>query len=370
MSTKEQIAALLENSGTEFISGSDIAQKLDITRAAVWKCIKQLEEKGYEIESAKRGYRLGEKSDALSKNAIYKYLEEASQRKREVVGHTEEGMGCKGETIGQDGKETGSKEDVTDRFNIEVFDFIDSTNTYLKERAQKYLNEAKDNGKSPWYVVVSDSQSGGRGRMGRSFVSPSKSGIYLSVLFKPQLSAQQAVRMTTAAAVAACFAIEENTDKKPGIKWVNDIYIDGKKTCGILTEASIDIEGGGLDWVVIGIGFNVYEPLGGFPEELKDIAGAITGERERDLRSRITASFLSRLYDICSDLKSSDFTEEYKRRCFLIGKQVNVLRDDKQIPALVTGLDDELHLLVRYEDGSSEALNSGEVSIRGWRNGN
>ena len=329
MNAKQQTAEILENSGTEYVSGSFIAEKLGITRAAVWKCIKQLETEGYEIESTKKGYRLGNKSDALSRSLILKYLgEEASY------------------------------------YNIEVFDVIDSTNTYLKKKAPEYLAQAGDPKTTPWYAVIADRQDLGRGRMGRSFCSPAGSGIYLSVLFKPQLLAQQAVSMTTAAAVAACRAIEECTDSKPQIKWVNDIYIDGKKTCGILTEASVDLEGGGFDWAVIGIGFNVYMPEGGFPEEIKDIAGAIASERERDLRSRIAATFLSQLHAICKDLKASGFSKEYKERCFLIGKDINVIRDGKLIPATAYDLDDELHLLVRYENGTTEALNSGEVSVR------
>ncbi len=329
MNAKQQTAEILENSGTEYVSGSFIAEKLGITRAAVWKCIKQLETEGYEIESTKKGYRLGNKSDALSRSLILKYLgEEASY------------------------------------YNIEVFDVIDSTNTYLKKKAPEYLAHAGDPKTAPWYAVIADRQDLGRGRMGRSFCSPAESGIYLSVLFKPQLLAQQAVSMTTAAAVAACRAIEECTDSKPQIKWVNDIYIDGKKTCGILTEASVDLEGGGLDWAVIGIGFNVYMPEGGFPEEIKDIAGAIASERERDLRSRIAATFLSQLHAICKDLKASGFSKEYKERCFLIGKDINVIRDGEMIPATAYDLDDELHLLVRYENGTTEALNSGEVSVR------
>ena len=327
MNAKQQIAEILENSGDEYISGSAIAGSLGITRAAVWKCIKQMEEDGYEIESSKKGYRLGSSSNALSASCIRKYLG-----------------------------------DSADKFRLEVFDVIDSTNTYLKQRAHEYLSSQDD--KAVWHVAVSDRQNNGRGRMGRSFVSPSGSGIYLSVLFKPQTDARQAVSITTAAAVAACIAIEECTDKNPLIKWVNDVFIDGRKTCGILTEASVDLESGGLEWAVLGIGFNVYMPKDGFPEEIKDIAGPITEKRTRDLRSRISASFLTHLYEICNTPDASGFKDEYRRRCFLIGRPINVIRGEQSIPAVATGLDEELHLLVRYPDGTTEALNSGEVSVR------
>ncbi len=320
MNTRQQVAALLEQGGSEYISGSAIAQSLGLTRAAVWKCIKQLEDEGYSIESTKRGYRLGGLSDAISEGSIRRYL--------------------------------GSLAEV---YSLEVLGSVDSTNNYLKSKAAEL---------PAWHAVVASSQSAGRGRLGRSFASPAGTGVYLSVLLRPQLPAQEALRITTAAAVSACLAIEECTDEKPSIKWVNDVFVRGKKTCGILTEASIDLESGGLDWAVMGIGFNVYEPEGGFPEELKDIAGAISPVRARDLRSRITASFLKAFYGICEDLGSNSAAGEYKKRSFIIGKHINVIRSGQSRPAEALDIDEECRLIVRYEDGSTEALSSGEVSVR------
>jgi len=320
MNTKQQVAELLEKGGTDYISGNDIAQSLGLTRAAVWKCIKQLETEGYSIESAKRGYRLGALSDALSEGSIRKYL--------------------------------GS---YSEKFSLEVFQSIDSTNSYLKKRAAELPD---------WHTAISSSQSAGRGRLGRSFESPEGTGVYLSVLLRPQLPAEKAVRITTAAAVAACLAVEHCTDEVPSIKWVNDVFVRGKKTCGILTEASIDLESGRLDWAVMGIGFNVYTPEGGFSTELKNIAGPISQKRERDLRSRIAAAFLKAFYDICTDLLGSSFSAEYKKRSFLIGRHINVIRSGQSRPAEALDIDEECRLVVRYEDGSTEALSSGEVSVR------
>ena len=320
MNTKQQVAALLEQGGSEYISGSAIAQSLGLTRAAVWKCIKQLEEDGYIIESAKRGYRLGSLSDAISEGSVRQYLGEYASA-----------------------------------YSLEVLSSVDSTNSYLKRKAAEL---------PAWHAVIASGQSAGRGRLGRSFVSPVNTGVYLSVLLHPDLPAEKAVRITTAAAVAACFAIEECTDEEPSIKWVNDVFVRGKKTCGILTEASIDLESGGLDWAVMGIGFNVYEPEGGFPEELKDIAGPIARTRERDLRSRLAAAFLKAFYDICQDLSGSRFAEEYKKRSFIIGKHINVIRSGQARPAEALDIDEECRLIVRYDDGSTEALSSGEVSVR------
>ena len=329
MNARQQVATLLENAGTEFVSGNAIAAELGITRAAVWKCIRQMEAEGYRFEVTRKGYRLSEDSDALSENNLRHYLGDASRL-----------------------------------YEVEVLSTVDSTNTYLKRMAHE-LKAAKGDGDGPWRAVVASSQNAGRGRMGRTFVSPAGSGVYLSVFLTPRLSAQQAVRITTAAAVAACRAIEACVpDRQPKIKWVNDILIDGKKTCGILTEASIDLESGGMDWAIMGIGFNVYEPEGGFPEELKSIAGPIAPRRQRDLRSRIAAAFLKNFHQVCADLESGGFAEEYKRRSFLIGQPITVIRGGTTRPATACDIDGECRLLVRYADGSTEALASGEVSVR------
>lgn len=333
MNAKQQVSALLEEAGEEYLSGNAIAKELGITRAAVWKCIRQMEEDGYRVEVTRKGYRLSEESDAVSKSAVLRYLGDAAPL-----------------------------------FDLEVLSEVDSTNTYLKRMAPE-LKAAGNGENAPWRTVIAGSQSAGRGRMGRTFVSPAGTGVYLSVFLTPRLSARQAVRITTAAAVAACRAIEactagENPERKPCIKWVNDILIDGRKTCGILTEASVDLESGGMDWAIMGIGFNVYEPEGGFPGELKTIAGPIALTRRRDLRSRIAAAFLKSFREVYADLESGSFTEEYRARSFLIGRPVNVLRGGESRPATACGIDDECRLLVRYEDGSSEALSSGEVSVR------
>ena len=344
MNTKQQIAALLEQGGTEYLSGGAIAGQLGLTRAAVWKCVKQLQTEGWDIESTKKGYRLGNSNDTVSDASIRRYLYSGGAADSSAVG-----------ADGSTGESSGGAVNYAEKISLEVLPSVDSTNNYLKLKAPDAPS---------WHAVIAGSQTAGRGRMGRSFVSPAGTGIYLSVLVRPDLPAQQAVRLTTASAVAACLAIEECTDSQAQIKWVNDVYVNGKKTCGILTEASIDLESGGLDWAVMGIGFNVYEPDGGFPEEIRNVAGAVSGERVRDLRSRIAASFLKHYYDIVELGGLSGFAEEYRRRSFVIGKRVNVLRSGTSTPAKALDVDDECRLIVEYDDGSREALSSGEVSVR------
>ncbi len=251
-----------------------------------------------------------------------------------------------------------------DLFDLEIFPEITSTNTYLKEKAALAQRSGDPDSLRTWHTVIASAQTAGRGRLGRTFASPAGTGLYMSVLLRPETGAGTAARITTAAAVAACTAIESCTEEHPRIKWVNDVFVRGKKACGILTEASVRPETGRLDWAVMGIGFNVYEPSGGFPAELREIAGAIAEEKRPDLRSRIAAAFLRAFYRLCSDLENADYAEEYKRRCFLIGREINVISGDSVAAAKALDLDSECRLIVRYADGSTAALSSGEVSVR------
>jgi len=321
MATKERLASLLEREDGKFISGEAIAEILGITRAAVWKNIRLLQEDGYLIEAVKnRGYRLTGANDVLSPGSVTKYLGGAAEE-----------------------------------FSLEVTGSVTSTNTVMKERADSLPD---------WHVLIAQSQSEGRGRSGRSFYSPAETGLYISIIQRPDIPAWQATKITTAAAVAACRAIEECTGESAGIKWVNDVYVRNRKVCGILTEASFSMETGELEWVIMGIGFNVYEPQGGFPEDIAHIAGAISTERIKDLRSRMAASFMKHFRDLCRDLNASDFYSEYRKRSFIIGRQITVFKAEGPVNAEAVGIDDECRLEVVYGDGTRETLSSGEVSIR------
>ena len=321
MGNKEKLASLLEGSGEEFISGSMIAKELGISRAAVWKNIRLLEKDGYRIEAVNnRGYRLADDNDIVSPEA----LEKALGADREL-------------------------------FAIEVLESVDSTSTYLKNHADERPDRS---------VAISEFQTGGRGRTGRSFFSPKGTGLYLSILLKQQISFADAGRLTTAAAVSACRAIAACTDSEAKIKWVNDVFVNGKKVCGILTEASVNYETGVPDWIVTGIGFNVYEPVEGFPEELREIAGAVTDRRRKDLRVRLAASFLRYFNEACADLKSPGLYSEYRKRCFILKSRIWVIRGEEKIPAEAADINEDFALLVRYDDGTEEFLSAGEVSIR------
>jgi BirA family biotin operon repressor/biotin-[acetyl-CoA-carboxylase] ligase len=239
----------------------------------------------------------------------------------------------------------------------EVFVRVDSTNTRCIEKAEQ--------GEPEGYVAVAGSQSAGRGRRGKAFFSPAESGIYMSILLRPEgLTDSQVLHFTTMAAAAVSEAVEAVSKKKAEIKWVNDIFIDGKKVCGILSEASYGIQTGKLEYVIVGIGINAYKPPGGFPSSIADIAGCVFDEPSTGLKNRLAAEVLNRFMAYYKHLPDTPYSDEYIKRSMVTGKNIMVLRGEEKIPAFVLGIDEEFGLKVRYEDGSVEILRSGEISIR------
>lgn len=323
MKTKDRLLELLELNRGEYFSGEEIAQRFSVSRAAVWKAVKTLQGEGYDISAVtNRGYCLSLKTDILSPQGIQKYLKPEC-RSMELC----------------------------------VLPTAKSTNTLVYEKAVS--------GQAEGYAVFSNEQTEGRGRYGRTFYSPCKTGIYMSLLLRPDsYSAKQAVRITTMAAVAMCETIEAVSGKQAQIKWVNDIFIDGKKVCGILTDASFGLESGMLEFAVLGIGLNVYYPSGGFPDDIRDIAGAVFHETRHDMKNRLAAEFLNRFMAYYAAENQCGYIEKYRERCFVIGRHIMVNNGDRSRGALALGIDDACRLLVRYDDGTEEYLMSGDISIR------
>ncbi len=230
---------------------------------------------------------------------------------------------------------------------IYVYDSLDSTNNRAKELA----SEGADHGT----VVMAKQQTGGRGRLGRSFFSP-KDGIYLSIIIKPDFDLAKSVLVTTAAAVSTAEAIQEVTGHETAIKWVNDVFIDGKKVCGILTEGVANAQTGLIDSVIIGIGINTSNEA--FPQDLADIAGHVAGDYSR---SELAAAVVAGTLDIMENIEDRSFTETYRAKSMVIGKTITVLPSRS---ARVLDIDENGGLMVIYTDGSRETLTSGEISIR------
>lgn len=216
-------------------------------------------------------------------------------------------------------------------------------------------------GEAEGLVVMAETQTAGRGRRGRAFFSPGGTGLYMSILLRPKLPPERAVLLTAAAAVAVCRALE-GLGEAPSIKWVNDVYLRGKKVCGILTESAVSAGGAALDYAVVGIGLNISEPRGGFPAELGGIAGGVSVAPSEGLRERLAEAILGHFALFSADPGSC--VSAYAERVTPRGTRIDVISAAGTRSAVVLGTDEKCRLLVRYDGGGEEALSSGEISIK------
>jgi BirA family biotin operon repressor/biotin-[acetyl-CoA-carboxylase] ligase len=322
MELKQQVLKILEENRGTSVNGAKLAEELFVTRSSIWKAMKALQKDGYRIEAVtNKGYCLLTHNDIVSAESIAPFL--------------------KGDAA---------------QFVLEVRQSVTSTNTIAKEMAAQGAIEGT--------VIIAREQTEGRGRMGRTFYSPSSSGIYFTVILRPKLNLEDSLLITTATAVAVAQAIETVAKVKASIKWVNDIFVAGKKVCGILTEASLNFESGGLEYAVVGIGINIE--TNDFPAEIKQIAGSLFSNKPGDepVTSMLVAEVLNNLGNCMNSLTDKRYLEEYRKRSFLIEKDILVLKGKETTPAKAVDIDEKARLLVEYDDGSREALVSGEVSIR------
>ena len=321
MSTVEKLLELLKNNRETSLSGQKIGDAIGISRSAVWKAVEQLRNEGFEIESRPHvGYRLLSVPDLLSESEIGRY--------------------------------------ISSPCDLSVYDTVDST---LRIAAEYPL------GSKPLYIAA-DCQTAGRGRLGRSFASPSGSGLYLTLAFRPEFEINKALYVTMAAAVAAAKAIEKVCGISPEIKWVNDLFYKGRKICGILTEAKTSLEVGHIDSLLIGIGINCFP--GGLPEELSNIAGSISDVPGSFSRNKLAAEVFNQLTEIIKNLESKEFMDDYRSRCFILGKNISVhphLNGDA-VRAHAIDIDENGGLVVTYLEGDkagqTDTLTTGEVSVR------
>lgn len=241
-----------------------------------------------------------------------------------------------------------------DFINVTVKENVTSTNTELKLAAEGGAPEGT--------LLAADSQSAGRGRVGKSFFSPD-GGLYMSFILRPDIDIKHSLLITTCAAVSTAEAIKEIMGIDVGIKWVNDLFYNGKKVCGILTEAPFDFESGKIKYAVLGIGINVFEPEEGYGD-LSEIAGALSKcKADGEIKSRLAATVADRFFDRYSDISSSVLYDEYKKRLFILGRDVTVLRGDNREKMRVLDLDSDYNLVLRRENGEEFTMSSGEISI-------
>lgn len=325
---KENIISILESNKGLFISGEKIANDLKVSRTAIWKAIKSLKNDGYNINSvSNKGYALSKETDILSskviKNNMLKYA---------------------------------------DKFNFIIHKTVASTNIIARELAI--------NGAESGTVVIAEEQTSGYGRNGKSFFSPYGTGIYMSIILnlKKEKKIFNSSFITTAAAMAVSKSIEEISNENTQIKWVNDVFLNGKKVCGILTEGAFSFEDGKLDYAVIGIGVNVNFPKDGFPKELNNIAASINSKNnansntKSDIRNILVAKILENLYDYY--FNDVNFYEEYKKRSFLIGKKVSININNKEHIVKVLDIDKTFALVAEFQDGKIDKIVSGSINKR------
>lgn len=319
---QEQVLSLLKQAGG-YVSGEEISRRLGVSRAAVWKAVKALREKGYIIESAtNRGYLLSSQPDLLDSDAIQAGL--------------------------------------TTRFlgrNVVFLEETDSTNEEAKRQGAA--------GAPDGTLCVAERQTGGKGRLGRSWSSPPGAGVWMSLLLRPQVAPQDATQLTLIVGLSVCQAIRRLTGCDARIKWPNDIVIGRKKICGILTELTADMEQ--IHYVVVGIGINAN--LSEFPEELQKKATSLFLETGRKVsRAALVREVLEKLeknYDLFLTDLTADFITPYETLCVSLNRQVSVVRGGGQITGQSTGLTKTGELLIRLENGDTLEIGSGEVTVQG-----
>lgn len=306
------------------ISGSELAEELHISRAAIWSRIEELRRLGYEIEaSPHRGYLLVDEPDALLADDLLARL-----GKTQVIGR-----------------------------DIRVFEQTTSTNDVVEKLARDGVREG--------VVVFAESQTRGRGRLGRKWISPARKGLWFSILLRPHLRPQETTQLTVASATALRRAIVSQTNLQPEIKWPNDILLGGKKVAGILTEMSAELDR--VRHVIPGIGIDVNQDASEFPAELRKLATSLKIEKGESVsRPALAVAILQELdeeYARVREGKFSKIADEWVEHCGTIGKDVTVQIGDRKIRGCAESLDDDGALILRTEHGRLQRITGGDVTI-------
>ncbi|MGD9559705.1 MAG: biotin--[acetyl-CoA-carboxylase] ligase [Oscillospiraceae bacterium] len=319
LSTKSELLRLLETRRPQVLSGAEAAAQLGVSRAAVWKAAQSLRGEGHLVEAvAGKGYRLAQDSDVVTAEALDVLM-------------------------------------AAPKAPVRVYDEVDSTNRVAKSWAM----EGAPHGS--W--VVARRQTAGRGRLGRSFASP-PGGLYLSMVLRPGQGVQEPGLVTSAAAVAVCRAVAGLYGIELGIKWVNDLFLSGKKCCGILTEAATDMESGAVDHLVVGIGLDVTTTDADLGEEVSEIATSLfPGGGVPGGTARLAAEIHRQVLALFGALPNRDFLAEYRARSTVLGRPVTVLATPPY-RAQAVAIDDEARLVVRTQAGEQRRLAWGEISVR------
>ncbi len=321
---RDQVAALLAGADG-YLSGEEMSRALGVTRAAVWKEIEALRGAGWPIQSSTRkGYQLAGPPPALSAPYISARLSRDNLFAGKVI----------------------------------VEPLVDSTNTQLKARAAA--------GAPAGTALLAEEQSGGRGTHGRSFQSPRGDGLYLSVLLRPRVGLADLLTLTGWVGVAAREAVERASGAPAQVKWLNDLYLNGKKLCGILTELSFLGESGEPDYVVAGMGINMNQTAGTFQAQgLEDIATSLALERYPVEQNHLAVCLLEALDRLVRDFpaRRADYLERYRAHCVTLGRRVRFDGEGTPLTGTAAGVDGSFALVVDGDDGARHTVSSGTVKM-------
>ncbi|MGH4124919.1 MAG: biotin--[acetyl-CoA-carboxylase] ligase [Clostridium sp.] len=322
---KEKILKLLKESGNDFISGQKISKDLGVSRAAIWKYINTIKEDGYEIEAiSRKGYRIISSPDILTFEEIKDFLST--------------------QYIGK---------------NVIYYDSIGSTNSIAKELAES--------GEEHGTVIISEKQTTGRGRLGRKWISPKYKGIWMSIILRPNIVTENISQITLIGAAAVQQAILK-MGIKTSIKWPNDIVLNSRKVCGILTEMSGEIDH--INYLVMGIGINVNLEEKDIPADLKDVATSLIIESGKCIdRKLLLANVLNVFEELYNDFMNegnvSETMEICRKNSLLLGKEIQLINRGKQVKVKAIDISDSGELVIENQQGILEYIVSGEVSVRG-----
>ena len=324
MTTDARILSALRAAGEDSISGAELAHQLGVSRAAIWARIEELRGLGYDIEaSPHQGYRLISVPDVLHAEDLVSRLGKTS-------------------VIGRD---------------IRVFEATASTNDIVEKLARDGVKEG--------VVVFAESQTRGRGRLGRKWVSPARQGLWFSVLLRPRLQPQEVTRITIAAAIALVRALDSTAGVRAEVKWPNDILLRGKKVAGVLTEMSAELDS--VKQVILGIGVDVNQSAGDFPAELRRLATSLRLETGRSLlRAELATAILRELdrdYARLADGQFEAVADEWEARCTTLGREVIIQVGDRRLQGRAESLDTDGALLLRTQHGHLERIIGGDVSV-------
>jgi BirA family transcriptional regulator, biotin operon repressor / biotin---[acetyl-CoA-carboxylase] ligase len=325
VSTDAQILRAFRKAGDNSVSGTELSNELGISRAAIWARIQELRELGYEIEASPHlGYRLVSAPDVLHADDLLARLGEPR-----VVGR-----------------------------DIQVFEETTSTNDVIEKMARDGVREG--------FVVFAESQTRGRGRLGRQWISPARKGLWFSVLLRPALRPQAATQLTIASATALRRAIEIQTGLKPTIKWPNDILVAGRKVAGILTELSAELDR--VKYIILGMGVDVNLNASDFPKDLRDSTTSLKLELGKPVsRAELATAILRELDADYSRIIASDFTTvaaEWESLCATLGTEVAIQTGQRLIRGRAESLGEDGALLVRTEHGHLERIIGGDVTMQ------